>query len=56
MPNFKNDKELFISTLVATMYHMALVDGKYDPSEKAYIAKVIKEYKDYINVIKEVTS
>ncbi|MDC1068092.1 TerB family tellurite resistance protein [Candidatus Kapabacteria bacterium] len=53
---YDNTAELFICSLIASMYHMALVDGKYDPEERKYISKTIQKYPEYFDSIRKVTN
>jgi uncharacterized tellurite resistance protein B-like protein len=53
---YENSAELFICSLICSMYHMALVDGKYDPEERKFIAKTINKYPEYFDSIKKVTN
>lgn len=54
--NYEDVRELFICSLIASMYHMALVDGKYDPEERKFIAKTINKYPEFFDAIKKVTN
>lgn len=52
---YEDKKELFICSMISSMYHMAIIDGKYDVAERRYIANTIKKYPEYFDSIKKVT-
>lgn len=53
---FEDSRELFICSLIASMYHMALVDGKYDPEERRFISKTISKYPEFYDAIRKITN
>jgi len=47
-------KVIFVTTLIASMLHMANVDGEYALSEKRYINKIRNKFNEYFDQIEKV--
>jgi len=47
-------EELYVTTLIASMRHMAYIDGEYHETEKEYIRRIVMQYPEYSTQIEAI--
>ncbi len=47
-------EELYVTSLIASMRHMAYIDGEYHETEKEYIRRVVMQYPEYSTQIEKI--